>query len=64
MRSAWEHPDLSSSERFLINDLLPRAITNIGSSNLYRTQQSLIKSSRSYLPVFTSGIVRFPFPVN
>ncbi|KAL2800783.1 hypothetical protein BJX66DRAFT_290120 [Aspergillus keveii] len=60
MRSAWEHPDLSSSERFLINDLLPRAITNIGASNLYRTQQSLLKSSRSYLPVFTSGI--YPFP--
>ncbi|KAL2825694.1 hypothetical protein BJY01DRAFT_230077 [Aspergillus pseudoustus] len=60
MRSAWEHPDLSSSERFLINDLLPRAITSIGSSNLFRTQQSLLKSSKSYLPVFTSGM--YPFP--
>ncbi|KAL2815497.1 hypothetical protein BJX63DRAFT_389673 [Aspergillus granulosus] len=60
MRSAWEHPDLSNSERFLINDLLPRAINNIGSPNLFRNQQSLLKSSKSHLPVFISGI--YPFP--
>ncbi|KAL3482444.1 hypothetical protein BJX99DRAFT_2636 [Aspergillus californicus] len=60
MRSAWEHPDLSSSERFLINDLLPRAITNIGSPNVFRAQQSLLKSSKAFLPLFSSGI--YPFP--
>ncbi|KAL2865848.1 uncharacterized protein BJX67DRAFT_357522 [Aspergillus lucknowensis] len=60
MRSAWEHPDLSNSERFLINDLLPKAIASIGSADLFRAQQSLLKSSKSYLAVFTSGI--YPFP--
>ncbi|KAL2835056.1 hypothetical protein BDW59DRAFT_168359 [Aspergillus cavernicola] len=60
MRSAWEHPDLSNSERFLINDLLPKAITSIGSSDLFRRQQSLLKASKAHLPLFTSGI--YPFP--
>ncbi|KAI9376270.1 hypothetical protein BJX61DRAFT_552594 [Aspergillus egyptiacus] len=62
MRSAWEHPDLSISESFLISDLLPRAITSIGSLDLFRTQQSLLRASKAYLPLFASGIYPFPGP--
>lgn len=58
MRSAWEHPDLSNSESFLINDLLPKAIASIGSLDLHQAQQSLLKSSMASLPAFSSGIVR------
>ncbi|KAL5337326.1 hypothetical protein BJX70DRAFT_370105 [Aspergillus crustosus] len=60
MRSAWEHLDLSKSESFLINDLLPKAIASIGSQDLSVAQQSLLRSSKSYLPVFATGI--YPFP--
>ncbi|KAL4879619.1 hypothetical protein BJY04DRAFT_228980 [Aspergillus karnatakaensis] len=60
MRSAWEHPDLSKSESFLINDLLPKAIASIGSQELVLAHQSLLRYSKSYLPVFASGI--YPFP--
>ncbi|KAL4901396.1 hypothetical protein BDW74DRAFT_187782 [Aspergillus multicolor] len=60
MRSAWEHPDLSKSESFLINDLLPKAIANIGSTDLFHAQQTLLKSSKAYVPIFSSGI--YPFP--
>ncbi|KAL4755549.1 hypothetical protein BDW72DRAFT_164041 [Aspergillus terricola var. indicus] len=60
MRSAWEHPDLSKSESFLINDLLPKAIASIGSTDLFHAQQSLLRSSKAYIPVFSSGI--YPFP--
>lgn len=66
MRSAWEHPDLSQSESFLINDLLPKAIASIGSQDLFYAQQSLLNSSKAYIPVFSSRIVCFPtlFPIN
>lgn len=57
MRSAWEHPDLSQSESFLINDLLPKAIASIGSQDLFHAQQSLLHSSKAYIPVFSSRIV-------
>ncbi|KAL4921805.1 hypothetical protein BDW62DRAFT_197512 [Aspergillus aurantiobrunneus] len=60
MRAAWEHPDLSKSESFLINDLLPKAIASIGSTDLFQAQQSLLKSSKTYVPVFSSGL--YPFP--
>ncbi|RDW86746.1 uncharacterized protein DSM5745_03388 [Aspergillus mulundensis] len=60
MRSAWEHPDLSKSESFLINDLLPKAIASIGSTDLFHAQQALLKSSKAYVPIFSSGI--YPFP--
>ncbi|KAL4810123.1 hypothetical protein BDV18DRAFT_53211 [Aspergillus unguis] len=60
MRSAWEHPDLSKSESFLINDLLPKAIASIGSCEMYNKQQSLLRSSKAYLPDFAAGI--YPFP--
>ncbi|KAL4779812.1 hypothetical protein BJX76DRAFT_364901 [Aspergillus varians] len=60
MRSAWEHPDLSKSESFLINDLLPKAIASIGTPDLFQAQQSLIRSSKAHVPVFSSGI--YPFP--
>ncbi|KAL4938002.1 hypothetical protein BDV06DRAFT_215452 [Aspergillus oleicola] len=60
MRSAWEHPDLSMSESFLINDLLPKAIASIGSEDLFHAQQKLLKSSKAYIPVFSSGV--YPFP--
>ncbi|KAL4980618.1 hypothetical protein BDW66DRAFT_124395 [Aspergillus desertorum] len=60
MRSAWEHPDLSKSESFLINDLLPKAIASIGSTDLFHAQHSLLRSSKAYIPAFSSGI--YPFP--
>ncbi|KAL4948281.1 hypothetical protein BDW69DRAFT_176805 [Aspergillus filifer] len=60
MRSAWEHPDLSMSESFLINELLPKAISSIGSQDLFQGQQKLLKVSKAYIPVFSSGV--YPFP--
>ncbi|KAL4926912.1 uncharacterized protein BDV17DRAFT_138167 [Aspergillus undulatus] len=60
MRSAWEHPDLSMAESFLINDLLPKAITSIGSPDVFQAQQKLLKASKTFIPVFSSGV--YPFP--
>ncbi|KKK16696.1 hypothetical protein P175DRAFT_0535825 [Aspergillus ochraceoroseus IBT 24754] len=59
LRSAWGHSDLSALEAFLVNDLLPKAIDSIGSSDLFRAQELLLKASKIHLPVFTSGI--YPF---
>jgi hypothetical protein len=57
MRAAWHHPDLSSAESYLIMDLLPRAIDQIGSPELSKKQSTLLTSNNTSLPSFASGLV-------
>lgn len=60
MRAAWHHPDLFSVESYLISDLLPKAIDQIGSPELSQTQSSLLASNHTFLPTFASGLVSVP----
>ncbi|KAK9623026.1 hypothetical protein V6Z94_003952 [Aspergillus fumigatus] len=61
MRAAWHHPDLSSAESYLIMDLLPRAIDQIGSPELAKKQSALLISNNTSLPSFASGL--YPFSI-
>ncbi|PYH89178.1 hypothetical protein BO71DRAFT_363986 [Aspergillus ellipticus CBS 707.79] len=56
MRAAWRNPDLSNVERFLVSDLLPKAIASIGSSDLSTSQAFLLKCGKPYLPPFAAGL--------
>ncbi|THC96500.1 hypothetical protein EYZ11_003999 [Aspergillus tanneri] len=58
IRSAWQDPDLSSVERYLVSDLLPKAISSIGSPELCRSQSpSTLGKAQS--AAFVSGM--YPF---
>ncbi|RLL94937.1 hypothetical protein CFD26_104547 [Aspergillus turcosus] len=61
MRGAWHHPDLSGAESYLIMDLLPRAIDQIGSPELSKKQGALLISNNTSLPSFASGL--YPFSI-
>lgn len=56
IRSAWQDPDLSSVERYLVSDLLPKAINSIGSPELCRSQ-SPVAMGKAGSPAFVSGMV-------
>ncbi|RAH83668.1 hypothetical protein BO86DRAFT_31517 [Aspergillus japonicus CBS 114.51] len=56
MRAAWRNSDLSNVERFLISDLLPKAIDSIGSTELSATQTLTIDRGKPYLPSFAAGL--------
>ncbi|KAK1142690.1 hypothetical protein N8T08_007495 [Aspergillus melleus] len=58
IRSAWRDPDLSGMERYLVSDLLPKAINSIGSPELCRSQTPLAMG-KSGSPAFVSGM--YPF---
>lgn len=60
MRAAWRNSDLSNVERFLISDLLPKAIDSIGSTELSATQTLTIDRGKPYLPSFAAGLVSAP----
>lgn len=56
IRSAWQDPDLSGMERYLVSDLLPKAINSIGSPELCRSQSPLAMGKPG-TPAFVSGMV-------
>ncbi|PWY92669.1 hypothetical protein BO70DRAFT_384138 [Aspergillus heteromorphus CBS 117.55] len=56
LRAAWRNPDLSNVERFLISDLLPKAIARIGSSDLSTSQAFLLDCAKPYIPPFATGL--------
>lgn len=51
MKMAWQHPGLSSSEEYLVKVVLPRAVAEIGSTNV---------ATAHPLPSYVAGLVSIP----
>lgn len=56
MKTAWQHPGLSSAESYLIKVLLPSAIGDIGCVDCSNEGSSVV-SGRPPLPTYVSGLV-------
>lgn len=54
MKTAWQHPGLSSAESYLIKVLLPNAIKDIGCVDC---SNDSVDSKRPPLPTYVSGLV-------
>ena len=57
MKTAWQHPGLSSAENYLIKILLPKAIGDIGCVENMNDPGSSVASGRPSLPTYASGLV-------
>lgn len=57
MKTAWQHPGLSSVESYLINVVLPRAINDIGCADSQTDRGFSATSGRFTLPSYVVGLV-------
>ena len=57
MKTAWQHPGLSSAESYLIKVLLLNAIKDIGCVDCSNDSGSSVDSGRPSLPTYASGLV-------